>query len=1629
MREYISANFKDNKKLIAIVGAFLIALIIILMFFLRLGKLQGVEIRIQRLVGTVKLFNEKGDNLTLIEKMRLNTGNRVTTAEKSLVMMSIDETKLITMEAKSDARITSAGKNLEFSLEEGTLFFNVTKKLEADATFDIRTSDMICSIRGTSGYSGKDNAGHDIIMVTDGTVEVEATNPVTGETITGTCHEGELLTVYLDDEAEGDATISFKAKKFEAEDIPPLALDAIRKDKELIARISKATGISEETIVALAEATSRKGQSMYGTAIEELKKTGIEDAVPLMGQEAWDMVDVANQAADIAGTDFDVEIAMIEGTRKVQDTGVETGCSEEETSKLVKKSAECIGNSLKLAKDEGLESGALIQVSEAVSDTLAASVEKMEMAELSSEEIEDVMNAIIEVYSGTIDVAARESDENGTDKPEAITLAVDSASAFVEDIVSAKMAMAASGDETVLALLGFSDNEDGDTEDLTVAQQVLGQQRETLVVVADNTGRGVVPVVGNEPQAVVTPVAATGNAVTVGTVNNSSEGSVSGGSSDSTSGGNSESASGGGSDNSSDGGNVSEGNGGSAGSDDASGSGSSGASTGNNESAENIGSGSTGNNESAGNIGSGSTGNNESAGNNQSTETTETTYDITVEQATGGTVTTYVGGNQSSKAASGETVSLGFSIDSGYRITDIKVVSNSGNEEVVTVAGNTATFQMPAEAVTVKATYEAQTYTVTLNTNGGVINGETLSSYKYGVGATLPTQVSKDQTAEKTYSFAGWYTGETDGNRVTSIGAEATGDKTYYAHWTEAARKYSVDLAATEDGLVNFTVDGNYDNVAPVGSTVTISALDGSASTFIEWQDMYGNAGIGGTSNERTLSFTMPAGDVSVKALFEKKYFSVDINPMNNGTITASPEGGYEGDTITLTINPKEGYELDVISVVGAENTLSGSGNTWTFKMPAFVAAVSADFKLKDYMIEQQIPEFFSVTVKVDGITGKTTAHKGDPVSVTIVSDDDAYKPDTLTVMGLGGTEVATNQGTQENVYTFRMPSEPVTIMATAVKVPFDINFNGVGSNGNVKAYLEGSSQEIREARFRDSVVLDIEPEQFYELETLEVKKANGDIVASASQGDTSLTFSMPAEKVNVSAKFKKAKGTLHWDGLRADAVNSNSITVKAGQTNVSSGAAIEAGTDVEVSFTRSSGYTVSGVELLDENGNVLNTYVTFEVDGETSGYTKYKATFEMPGQYVNIKAVEGNNKFIVNMGEYGDSFKLSLQDNTCRVDETCSFSILKDGFYEIQKVTYKRGTSGQEVELIPDNDFKYSFIMPPDDVIISVGYVVSDVGLSNGYNSFAWTELIDLGLIKVHDDTLTYVANDERMAGELYVPDVITRVGDKAALGSPIRRVVFLGTVTSVGSYAFSGCEQLEAGIDYLPSADIGEGAFEGCSSLKFNDLPCFENYIGPRAFKDCTSLETVELITSRSDIPEGMFEGCTNLKNVTGLNYIMTIGASAFKDTAIESVQLRENLISIGENAFNCDHSVDAYYGGVQPQWEDDVDVEGGNDSLVMHYAAYKITIQNSGNATALVYGNDDNSIIYNNETFYYVGSTIEIDAPYERSGFTLLMLKYKPESETDYTAFDISEDKDTYEFTMPDEPVEVVAAYSHY
>ena len=77
------------------------------------------------------------------------------------------------------------------------------------------------------------------------------------------------------------------------------------------------------------------------------------------------------------------------------------------------------------------------------------------------------------------------------------------------------------------------------------------------------------------------------------------------------------------------------------------------------------------------------------------------------------------------------------------------------------------------------AKWTLDTYTVTLNANGGTIGSSNVTGYTYGEGATLPTDVTRTG-----YTFAGWYDNSAlTGDPVTAIGATETGKREYWAKW------------------------------------------------------------------------------------------------------------------------------------------------------------------------------------------------------------------------------------------------------------------------------------------------------------------------------------------------------------------------------------------------------------------------------------------------------------------------------------------------------------------------------------------------------------------------------------------------------------------------------------------------------------------------------------------------------------------------------------------------------------------------------------------------------------------------------------------------------------------------------
>ena len=79
------------------------------------------------------------------------------------------------------------------------------------------------------------------------------------------------------------------------------------------------------------------------------------------------------------------------------------------------------------------------------------------------------------------------------------------------------------------------------------------------------------------------------------------------------------------------------------------------------------------------------------------------------------------------------------------------------------------------------AKWTANTYTVTYNKNSGTITNESkYTSYTYGTGLTLPTPTRTG------YTFGGWYTSSgLTGTAATSISSTTTGDKKYWAKWTD----------------------------------------------------------------------------------------------------------------------------------------------------------------------------------------------------------------------------------------------------------------------------------------------------------------------------------------------------------------------------------------------------------------------------------------------------------------------------------------------------------------------------------------------------------------------------------------------------------------------------------------------------------------------------------------------------------------------------------------------------------------------------------------------------------------------------------------------------------------------------
>ena len=199
---------------------------------------------------------------------------------------------------------------------------------------------------------------------------------------------------------------------------------------------------------------------------------------------------------------------------------------------------------------------------------------------------------------------------------------------------------------------------------------------------------------------------------------------------------------------------------------------------------------------------------------------------------------------------------------------------------------------VPAEVTKLTVQWTAPTYAVTLNTNGGTIaDGKDVTGYTYGVGATLPTDVTRTG-----YTFKGWYDNENlTGSPVTAIGDTETGNKEYWAKWE--INQYTVTVKP-ENGEADITITQDY------GTPITAPTLTREGYQFNGWDKAFPT-----TMPAENLTITAqwrdiaaPTGEIKIaendwKSFLNTITFGLFFKDTQTVTVTATDNSG---ETVTI---------------------------------------------------------------------------------------------------------------------------------------------------------------------------------------------------------------------------------------------------------------------------------------------------------------------------------------------------------------------------------------------------------------------------------------------------------------------------------------------------------------------------------------------------------------------------------------------------------------------------------------------------------------------------------------------------------------------------------------------------------
>lgn len=361
----------------------------------------------------------------------------------------------------------------------------------------------------------------------------------------------------------------------------------------------------------------------------------------------------------------------------------------------------------------------------------------------------------------------------------------------------------------------------------------------------------------------------------------------------------------------------------------------------------------------------------------------------------------------------------------------------------------------------------------------------------------------------------------------------------------------------------SFTVNGSTAETAKRGDTIVATAGSAPAGQkFSHWEV----TGVDGLTKEQleneTLKFTMPRGEVTLKAVF-KTLHKIDVK-----FSTADKDTAIEGETVKITADSRPGYVFDRWEVNNGDVAVAKkNAEETTFVMPDKPVTAVAKYK-----------KLLGITVNSGKayVEGAVTdaALKGKPVVI---------KADEIEGKLFDQWEIVSGNVILDDLHA---PEARFTMPETAVEITAEYNDLHAITVNNGAANVE-------EAVIGDTVKIKAESREGYVFDRWEV--SYGD-VAVANKNAEETTFTMPDSMVVLTARYKALQSITLENGKAYDAGGEEITTAKKG-------------TEVTIKAENLDGKVFDRWEIVSGNVTLKDA-------------DKAETTFTMPAEPISLKAV-----------------------------------------------------------------------------------------------------------------------------------------------------------------------------------------------------------------------------------------------------------------------------------------------------------------------------------------------------------------------------------------------------------------------